>query len=197
MNVVSNFKDYYDSLSDSSSNVVYKRNINCESKVKELEELRKTGIKTIEIKPISKMIGVDKVIVYTDLTKHCGNGKIVMDLDGARLMYPNKLCTEFISEVNKTYKLLQIGTRTFRCVIKNKMPLKTSVDERDIFIEEVNRIKIRGIDYPVYSIDYIRTNNGMLACDFNKVEILNRLRMNRYLTAKEVVGEIEKILRLR
>lgn len=194
MNLVSNFKDYYDFLSQSQSDIKYIRNINSSTKVDELNTIRNLGVKTIELKPVSHMLNVDKVVVYTDITKHCGCGKVIMDLDAAKLMYPSKLCSKFMSEVDYTYKLLQIGRRTFRCAIKNVLPLKVSKDEGDILVQEISGIKIEGIDLPIYSIDYIKTTEGMLACDFNTVERLDNLYMNKHITAHEVVEEIEKIL---
>lgn len=195
MDIVSNFKDYYDFLADKNSNIKYVRNMDNLSRVEGLEILRKLGMKTIELKPVSRMLDTEDVIVYTDLYKHNGKGKMRMSLEGARLMYPSKLCSKLYKEsIKKTFKLLKIGGRNFVCIINNKQNLEMSDEPEDIQVKEVEGFGLDNIRIPIFSIDYVQTDRGMLASDFNTVENLNSLYMNRFITAEEVIEEIQKKL---
>ena len=195
MKIISNFKDYYDDVAKSMSDkMVYKRDTQKYDRAQELLMARRLGYQSIELKPVRQILnnGSQKVVVYTDVYGHGGSGKIIMDLNSAKIMYPSKLCSKFYENNTNTFKLIQIGTRLFRVIAKNESgnPLKMSTEVK---ITEMGIVD-NHTNFPIYSIDFVNTENGLLACDFNHYENLGLLGIDKIMTAQEVVEEIKNKL---
>lgn len=199
----SDFSDYYDSgcmppSDTASAHLVYKRFRSAlqQSRATELGELKKCGISTVEIRAVRNFseADTDKVIVYTDAKKHNGEGKVVMSLNEARLAYPTSAACKFYTETDgRCFKIVSIGDRRFRVEIYRGNG--NSLKEQEI----LNITEILGsLNYilacPVYSIDYIPTSMGMLATDFNKVQQLNTLNIDKFISGADVISCIHKAL---
>lgn len=191
--IKSSFTDYYDYLSDDTALEVYKRDRTNTDKVEDLRLLQALGLKTIELQPANRIL-IDpskRVIVYTDLSRHNGEGKMLTSLSTVRITYPNKLCSIFHEPVDgiiRTYKFLQIGKRRFWVYITNKGLLEDKVEN----IQEIESAYNYYLKLPIYSIDYIFANNGLtqLAVDFNSVQNLQKLGIDKLISANDVVLEI-------
>lgn len=189
LRIESDFKDYYDKLSSKTAKIVYERFLkHSQPKGTALAELRKMGIATIEVKPVSMLAGNPYLVVYTNSKLHNGRGKSIMDYNEALMMHSNMPASVFYPETGMvTYKLLQIGKRRFRVVIQNKSYLE---EGPVISFDEIEPAPSKMEGLPVFSIDYISTPSGLLAVDFNKTPNLSRLGMQDKLTAEEIVHEI-------
>ena len=196
--ISSDFKDYYDTEASSVYNensVVYSRFLSkVPGKVEELKFLNYLGNKTIPIMPVSKIsMDVERVVVYMDLHGHRGKGKLLMRLNEANMLYPNKLASEYFdTNPGITFKILYIGKRRFRCVLRNS----DFFTENEILdISELPSGYNLKIALPIFSIDYVQDrSNQMLACDFNSVQRLDYLGMEKLLSANDVISEIYRAM---
>jgi hypothetical protein len=105
------------------------------------------------------------------------------------MLYSNRLATEYF-ECNKeiTYKILNIGKRRFRCILKNRESL---VETEIIQLDELPGGYNHSLALPIYSLDYVKSNSGeMLVVDFNTIQRLDYLDMERVITPDEIMKEI-------
>lgn len=196
--IVSDFIDFYDTLSSADGfSLVYNRNYgDANTRVQDMKYLQSMGIQTIQLKSARLFNSVDaeQLVIYTNDKKHCSDGKRVVSISEANLMYGNNLASKFHTEASGiTNKFLQIGSRRFRLTLKNDTPY--SITEGTlIHIQELQSDLNYRIGLPIFSIDYISTNEGMLAVDFNAVQNLYQLGMDKYITSEEVMLEIKKAI---
>lgn len=197
MKIISDFVDYYDVDWNSNDGIIYERVRKGMGRGRELKMLKELGIQTIEVKAVSEFdITNTHLVVYTNPLKHDYLGKKIVDYSAARLMYENNLASKFIEEANGiTFKYLQVGTRRFRVYMKNDEPLELKKG-RVIEIQEIQ--SSRGKQFrgnPIFSIDYINIGGEMVAIDFNEVQHLGELELERVIKKEEVTEEILKVLR--
>lgn len=196
LKIESDFKDFYDGLSTESNPVGtylrYKKDI--PSKGNGLAELKRVGIKTIDTRAARDIVSAsNKLVVYTDPERHDGRGRVLMGYEEASMIYPNSLASEFYDEAEGiTNKLLQVGSRRFRVILKAKAGTleKGEVEHIDEITPSYNML----IGIPIYSIDYISTKNGMLAITFNNVECLSDYGMEHIMSAEQVISEVYNAL---
>ena len=190
----SDFKDYYDSVASNTlteKSVVYNRILkNVPGKVTELRNINNLGLKTIKLQPVSKFDPrTSKVVVYADTQGHRGEGKMVMSLSEANLMYRNKLASEYF-ECNKelTFKILTVGKRRFKIILRNRNQL---IENEVLELQELASGYNYNIACPIFSLDYVKNNEGeMLVCDFNIIQRLDYLGIQNIMSEEEVIKEI-------
>ena len=185
LKIRSDFTDYYDAPCSaeggkSSKAVVYDRYRINRTRIADLQELRFLGIRTLEIKPVSKVLlsRDDRVCVYTDLMSHGREGVISVTYNEAVEMYHNRLC----STVNwlgygYIYKYIQVGTRRFW--------ITTDRSGNVLGMREMES-GYSLIQLPIYSIDYISVGGVQTAVDFNTVQRLSDARMEFILPSVDV-----------
>lgn len=191
----SDFKDFYDNLFNDKSSFKYKRNLSDSMpKGKALKTLKSFGTPTIEIKPVSQFNRYDsKLVVYTDPKLHLGMGKQVCSWHEAMLNYSNCLASLYLDETDGvSLKFLQLGSRRFRIMMKGEkdslLPgVVTSIEELE---QGYNYV----IPIPIFSIDYISNGNEMVAIDYNEVQELSSLGIEKIITEAEVVEQIYRAL---
>lgn len=192
LKICSDFCDFYDKLSTEGSLVTYKRYLSeCKQRGVALQYLRNLGVKTIEIRQVSKYIPIDgDLVVYTDPMLHSGNGKRIMSVIDAQRSYNNYVASIYIRSTDPlTVKYLQIGKRRFNLYYRKRQEL--TLDAGDLVdIREIPSDYNRLIALPIYSIDYIQYNNEMLATDFNEVQNLHNIGFERFMTAEQIINEI-------
>ena len=195
INILSDFNDFYDDLSDKNSVLKYERMLqNCKQRGTALKYLRSLNIQTIEIKQVSQFIDSDgPLIVYTNPLGHNGEGKKILTVTEARQSYNNCVASKYLFGDGLSIKYLQIGKLKINLCYKKTsdvtLDMGTLVDVT-IDVGDYNRL----IGIPIFSIDYISVNNKMLATDFNEVENLGRLGLQQYLTKEQIVDEVAKAL---
>ena len=188
--IKSDFTDYYDNLS-SDKGIIYNRMI---SDVKQrgsaLKYLRSLGVKTLEIKQVSNFSYLDGLlVVYTDPKKHNGQGKKLMSYEEAIAHYSNYPASKYLDD-NKgiTVKVLQIGQRRFNLTFKKED--KSLTEGALIAINEMTPAYNMLIGLPIFSIDYVASGCEMVATDFNEVENLKRLNIDKYISSEDICNEI-------
>lgn len=193
--LISDYNDYYDSLCDDTSQIVYKRKLSdCMQRGVALNYLKSKSIKTIDIKPVASFNSWDKkIVVYKDPSGHHGTGKEIMDIDFAKSMYPTCLASKYVeSDDFLTVKFLQLGKRRFTITYQSSA---LSLDKGTVInISESTAEYNTSIPYPMYSIDYISVDKVMIATDFNEVENLQLLNFETQVDAESVVEEIRQAL---
>lgn len=193
--IQSDFSDYYDIVSDKNSIITYHRYLrDCRQRGSALKFLRNVGIKTIDVKPVSTFLrGDGPIVVYKDPTQHHGHGKIIATVDEAMSAYQNYAASKYCMNSNLTIKYLQIGKRRLTLYFEKKnsvsLDIGTLVDIRESS-PEYNRL----FGLPIFSIDYVSNGIEMLATDFNEVENLQLLGLERYISATEIESEIKEAL---
>ena len=194
INIKSNFDDYYDFLSDGGSNVVYNRVYNARMDIgASLKLLRKKGIRTIQIGPVREIASKSsRVMVYLGCGGNTDDCSITMDSNEAMLMYPNypasKVYAEFTGVV---YKFLQIGRRRFGMILSHDEVGNMIVSNLQDLVGGYSKIS----GNPIFSIDYINTNDGMLAARLNSVENLEILGIQNIVDPVDIISEIYAVLR--
>lgn len=189
--IKSDYTDFYDVLSNKNSIITYNRYISqCKQRGSALKYLRSIGIKTIDIKQVNQFFrGDGPIVVYKDPMGHHGSGKEIMSVDEAMQYYSNCVASNYYSKDSFTIKYLQIGKRRFSLCFK-KSETKTLDMGTLIDIKEVNSEFNRLIGLPIFSIDYISNGHEMIAIDFNEVENLHNIGMDRYVNSNTVITEI-------
>lgn len=189
--IKSDYTDFYDVLSKDNSIITYNRYLSqCKQRGSALKYLRSLGIKTLDIKQVNQFFrGDGPIVVYKDPTGHGGTGKDIMTVDEAMQSYSNCVASKYYNNDGFTIKYLQIGKRRFSlCFKKNEsetLNMGTLVDIKEI-TSEYNRL----IGLPIFSIDYISNGYDMIATDFNEVENLHNIGIDRYLDSNAVITEI-------
>jgi hypothetical protein len=192
--IESDFKDYYDKLSDPSGSLgVYRRFSDRENRVNLLKFIRSKGYRIIPIKAVKDYGNeFDELVVYTDPTLHDYEGKRVMSIYEARLQYINYLAAPFYRQANgETSKFLQVGTKRFLLKMKND-EIGTLKEGRIVDVIELELGYNYALRLPIFSLDYINVGHESFVVDFNRVQNLEKIGFDRIMTAEEVMEEIKK-----
>ena len=192
----SDFDDFYDDISDDNSKIVYYRIRENISRVDDLNFLKSLGIKTVNFGPFKKF-GQDtkQFVVYTNQFLHDSLGKHIYTFDEVSIQYNTSLLAEFIENTQGyTIKYLQIGERRFRLVFYNPDFLHTLNEGQLIAFDELPKQYNYAIGLPIYSIDYVSTSSEMVAIDFNRVQKLDKIGVDKYIAAEDVATEVKNAL---
>ena len=194
--IVSDFVDYYDYLSNNIDPLlIYRRNYSDSlPRGESLKWVRDNGIKTIELGLARQFIAThNKVVVYTDTKAHEFRGKLIVDTRIASDIYSTNLVSPYYSETRGvTVKFLQVGSKRYRITFKNE---EETISEGIITkIEELTPDLNYLIRLPIFSLDYIFDGKEMICVDFNTVQNIGNLGLKDILTPQEVIDEIKKAL---
>lgn len=194
--LITDFSDFYDSELN-GGDICYRR-LESKSKGKgeELEFLSSLGILTETVYLVSMIpSNIERVIVLTNDKAHKGNGKIIMSRAEAQRSYKNYICVPYIEDTNgRSVKVLQIGQRRFRIEMLNIKYEKFASHGVVTAIEEIEPYFNKDIKIPIFSIDYIPFEDKMMAVDFNRVQNLSTLGIDKILSKEEVIFEIKSAL---
>ncbi len=206
MAIISDFKDYYDEVYNSISSLDYIRNYgDCQDRSEDLRFLRSLGISTIDVKAIRDFDDtIDQVVVYLNPRKHNGEGKTVLDINTAKMLYWNQLGSFYYKDNTSVLKLLHIGKRRFQVLYRTR---DSDLLSRGIIhsVYEIDESYNYMISEPIFSIDFIVVDGEMIAIDFNKVQSLSEagffetirckeLKINKPITKKDICKEVEEAL---
>ena len=182
LKIKSDFIDYYDYLSSSDSNVEYNRNTNNRLTILEgLSRLRGIGIATIETKAV-RQIQSEYLILHNEYNS------TIMKKSEAELIYPNSLASECASNNLTIYRLLQIGKRRFKVILK--LTDSNINDYSMVSIEEIAPMYNIALGFPIYSIDYKITQNGLFAIRVNNIENLKSYDIDKIISPDEIMDLI-------
>lgn len=194
LSIVSDFDDFYDELCsmNSTDKPLYVRKLGEQlTRGRALARLKQIGIPTIEVGAVTRFDETDKLVVYTDVTKHGGKGKRICSYEEAVSQYRNYLASRYIERYNGvTVKMLQIGKRSYKLTYIN--PDNNSLDMGRLVdisrgADGYNMLLMK----PIYSIDYIWDCSGAAyAVDLNEVQNLKHIEADKFISSEEVVDEI-------
>lgn len=194
--IESDFSDFYDFLGVSSEQLgVFNRfRSSMPDKAEGLAQLRSIGVQTIDTTAARRAVSASgKLVVYTDQSKHDGTGRVLMTMDEANMIYPNSLASEFFEEADCiTNKLLQVGSRRFRIVLRGK---RQSLKAGEVVqLSEITPSFNMLLGLPIYSIDYVSTPRGLLAITLNTVERLADYGLQEVIKPEDVINEVYNAL---
>lgn len=186
--IKSDFVDYYDHLNDIKSAFKYERYLSrCKQRGTALKALRSMGIKTLELKQVNQFCLSDGyIVVYTNPSAHGGLGKRIMTVDEAQMSYSNCVASIYHNNSDTTLKYVQVGKRRFMLYFKKQFEHTLEQGEL-VDIREAQSEYNRLVGIPIFSIDYVSNGLEMVATDFNEVQNLGKININRYITDKDVV----------
>lgn len=198
------FTDYYDylftaqrascELAKGVTDIVYRRKMTDRlNKDVSLDTLRKLGIQTIETMPVQRIAGLQHVVVYTDLTQHTEESKLLLSADEARLMFPNSLASIFRSEAEGLVcKLLNVGSLRYKIILQDDT--KSLKQGKVVQVSSLPPAYYPQLGLPIFSIDYIPTSDGLLAITLNTVEKLDSYGFQSILPPEIVKAEVYNAL---
>jgi hypothetical protein len=216
VNLISDFKDFYDYAFDRESDRTFYRNAGDRSmpKMDQFRLLLTQGFKVPFVGTPDELIGSlgpsDLVVVYEDDRAHCGEGKILTEIDIAFHDYWDYPCSQWINSTGEydraqSYRLLQVGDRAWLLRYEGTGGwMSNHCDNTDIFIEgEIEALPNFG--YPLFAIDFVNKVNDpapetledlkrLFAIDFNSAPGMRWTGMNDILQAAEVVQLIRSAL---
>jgi len=191
--ILSDYTDYYDKCSNDNASMIYKRFMkDSMQRGKALNTLRKLNIKTIETKSVKDLFPfAEYLVVYTNPNGHNGTGKRVVRADEAIKEYANYLSSVYHDDCDLSVKYLHIGKK--RIVLQYKKNEEFSLDKGDLIDVSMAADDFNyDIKIPIFSIDYIIVNDIMVATDFNEVENLKLLGIDKYCEEHEVIDLIKE-----
>lgn len=197
VNIQSDFVDFYDKLSVPSSTIIYNRVRSNNTRAQNIKTLQGLGIKTIPCGTLKQIIKptMKKLVVYTNPTSHNFKGKHIYSLYDAISQYSNCVVSEFLENYGGyTVKYLQIGERRFRLLFFNPNYKEQLIEGNMVAIEELPREYNYQLGLPIYSIDYISNGCEMIAVDFNDVQCLESINMDKYISASDVIQEVKNAI---
>lgn len=180
----SKFKDYYDDEFEKEYNIAYDRNYRL-PRVNGLKLIALTGAKTVDICPVCDApYSWNEVVVYINPSLHNGLGKMVLPLEVARERYRNYLCVPYYREsAFVTRKYLQVGKCRFEFEVKHTSEVDSGSVVSCKRLADAYNIYI---GMPIFSIDYLIIDGGLVALELNDVQNLKNLKMDRILSGAEV-----------
>lgn len=147
-----------------------------------------------------------KVVVYTDIYGHGGEGKVLLDITLAKQSMPNYLCSEYIDSVrysglsgienikSVSVRHIQLGEYWFRFQVTSD-DWRSNVGNGSYKLIDLGFTTDKFSDYPVYSIDYVVGENGLIATDFNRnIKVGFTGDILRYVSSAEIARSIGKII---
>lgn len=170
MKIVSDFNDFYDYAFDRESDRTFYRNAGDRSmsKIDQFKLLIWLGFEPPFVGTpdfLSKNLGpADLVVVYQDDRAHCGEGKILTELEIAMKEYENYSCSQWINTTgefdrSQSCRLLQVGDRAWLLRYEGTGGwMSNHCDNTEIYIEgEIEALPNFG--YPLFAIDFVNKVN--------------------------------------
>lgn len=132
------------------------------------------------------------IVVHTDQTVHCGEGKVKLSAAEALVKYPQHLGVEYIpatmSGSGRSLRYLQVGNRRWWLEYWSLNDWRSNVGEGGcrIITEEIPGYHHAWINQVMFAIDFVPAGSHLYAVDFNIAPGLAPLQ--DVLTPNEVVG---------
>ena len=143
------------------------------------------------------------VVVYTDESAHCGEGKIIQTWNQAERNYPNSFATEFITVLqnNMGYSLryLRVGVRQFWLSYSSANDWRSNCGDVTIELlceEKKCRKELPAGKWtaPLFAIDFLPVGSLLYAVDYNIAPGLMGSGLERIMSAHDVYDEISQTL---
>lgn len=212
MQLITDFRDYYDHAFDREGREFYRTSRNNMSRPDMLAFMESKGLLVprygLAKDLVPRMMTEDfpdwdqetlqaaslhliDVIVFTDLFAHRGEGKIRMSAGLAQLSYPNNFAVEYIpptkTGLGVSFRYLQVGNRRWWLQYWSNQDWRSNIGDGEVLVlgEEQPGYDPR-FKYPMWAIDFIFAGHKQYAIDFNTAPGLKPLR--EAVTPSEVVN---------
>lgn len=197
----SDFHDFYDIWFDSEADFVFERfTTSGLSRGAMLNFLKNSGVNVIRFGTCEEMysLGCEDVVVYTDTHLHRGEGKVLMSASNAKMSMPNYLCSEYIGiKRGISIRHLQLGEYYFTLEYKSKDDWRSNCGyDVDIRILNAGFGYHNTIKAPIFAIDFVHSENGLLAVDYNIAPGCGWTGINELVSAKEIADSIKKTIEI-
>jgi hypothetical protein len=141
---------------------------------------------------------VTDVVVYLDSTE-ADVDKVMLPIDEAFVEHPDKFASDYIEGdmgAGIAYKLLQIGKRQFALKFSSVDEWRSNSGEfvANVLMESPTHAYLDAIRYPLWSIDYIATDQGPIAIDFDIAPKLTGIDFLEFISDEEIAEEIQEAL---
>lgn len=139
-----------------------------------------------------------KLVVYTDEHAHCGEGKLLLELDEAMALHPGALASEYIEGSHGlSWRLLQVGMHGFWIEYKSDDWRSNCGDVEMRVIGQTegwcghpNSPKSIICKLPLFAIDFV-VGDELYGIDFNVAPGIKGTGVERLLSPKEAVESIK------
>ncbi|MFJ8528328.1 hypothetical protein [Bacillus sp. NPDC094106] len=203
--LLTNFHDYYDHHFDGTGVPFVRRNDMGMNRVEMLNYLSSKGIKTVPYGYIHKLAKQyplhTEVVVYTDIHKHQGNGKVRMTLQEALDTYPiDTFCSLLCGKLGESWRVLTVGRKKTILDYRSHNDWRSNVGDVQVDIVDCwsKMYSFNGIldpyEFPLVAIDYVKDGNELLAVDLNVAPQLKGTGIEDIVTPKEIVKEMKKYI---
>lgn len=195
LKLVSDFHDYYDPWFDRDGDTVFRRmTTDGPSRIQMFDIFSKK--KSVYNPPIHGIVRdiwkeSQKLVVYTDLRAHCGEGKELLPSEQAYQKYPYAFASEYI-ETDKPASLrtLQIGWVSYYIHYESDDKWRSNVGDVNIELRGMGAQNEHLEEWPLVAIDYVIGKNGPQAVDLNVAPGIRHTGIEDHLKGPEVVDLI-------
>jgi len=197
----SDFVDYYDHFFDISGKVLRRFSYQGMNRAEMFTFMRSKGLHTpifgvtrkiLEFAKTTNIEPPSHLVVYTDLNKHCGEGKILVPWDEAISSLPASFASEYIPSNSESLRVLQVGNSYFWLRYKSKNDWKSNYGDVDIEVLSMHDGYFNSdIKEPLYAIDFVG-GNEMLAVDFNTAPQIRGTGVENIVSARDIVRGIKE-----
>ncbi|WP_242248813.1 hypothetical protein [Bacillus cereus group sp. BfR-BA-01328] len=203
--LITNFHDYYDHHFDGSGVPFLRKHDMGMNRPQMLDYMSSKGIKTVPYGYLHEMAKkyplYTEVVVYTDISKHQGEGKVRMSLIEALETYPiDTLCTLLCGNLGESWRVLNVGRRKTILDYHSKVDWRSNVGDVEVTVVDCwsRMSSFEGIldpyEFPLVAIDYVKDGNELLAVDLNVAPQLKGTGMEDLVTPEKVVNEMKKYI---
>ena len=141
-----------------------------------------------------------QVVVYTDISAHCGDGKLLLGLEEAKNHYPEHFASEYIPALpngfGQTLRYMRIGKRQFwlRYTSTDDWRSNCGNVHIEVLCEETAKsreeLQKAPFNRPIFAVDFVSAND-LYAIDLNVSPGLKGTGIEEFISAKEVYSEIQ------
>lgn len=189
----SDFSEVYDCWFDNDTDEIFYR-MSTEG-MNRLEMLQFMEAKGLNVPAYGKVKDqkCSKLVVYTDLQAHCGEGKLLLDIEEALKEYPEHLSTEYIGECpGVSWRYLQIGKHCFWIEYKSNYDWRSNVgDLTTMQIIGHGKANRKLFDAPLLAVDFV-IGKELYAIDYNIAPGIRWTGVEQFLSHKQIVEAIKE-----
>lgn len=212
LNLITDFRDYYDHAFDQNGAEFQRMSCKGMDRRSMLDFLHSKCFRTPTYGTVEEIVprllaefdesiqqmaaeSIVDIVVHTDPTVHCGEGKIKISAAEALDKYPQHLGVEYIpatkSGFGRSLRYLQVGIRRWWLEYWSLSDWRSNVGEGDcrIITEETPGYHA-WINKAMFAIDFVSAGSHIYAIDFNIAPNLSPLQ--GVLTPHEVVGLLKE-----
>jgi len=133
-----------------------------------------------------------KLVVYTDEGSHRGEGKLLLPSIETQEKYPDAYASEYIESPPESFRLLQIGARSWILRYRSDDTWRSNVGEVEIAIQSEGSGYHPHIDAPLFAVDCVYDRDGnRYAVDYNIAPGIRWTGVEDRVSGQEIVALIK------